>query len=122
MWLSRRVTGRGLVAAVVALMLLATVLLQLNLLGLTNFPIVRRERTERDEMLARVLSGVKNQCRFGDALVSAGQSRVSKGTDARLRSDRFARVYAASFGGTSEQERRRIRDACRAGLSHSSGE
>lgn len=114
--LSERARERGIVTLVIGLVLIAALLLELNLLGVTNFPIVRPQRTKRDAALARVLLGAKNQCRFGHALVSAGHPQASKRASI-LHPLRFARVYAQSFGGASEDERRRIERACLTGLS-----
>jgi hypothetical protein len=116
MTLSERARVRGGVFALLVVAVVVVVLLELNLLGITNFPIVRPQRTERDRALARVLLGAKNQCRFGHALVSAGNTHR-----ARIRPSRFARIYAQSFGGTTEGERDRIRQACLTGLSHRHG-
>ena len=105
---------RALTAAVLLLIVLA-VALELNLLGVTDFPFKTTDTSPRQERLTRVLRSAKSQCRFGNALVSAGATSGDGRSD-RVRSEGFARTYANSFAGTSDDERRQIRAACLQGL------
>jgi hypothetical protein len=112
-----RLTGppRWALTTVVCLLVVLATFLELNLLGVTDFPFeTPRSRSPRDERLTRVLRSAKSQCRFGNALVSAGAtSGQGRG---RVQPESFARTYANSFAGTTEEERRQIRAACLRGL------
>jgi hypothetical protein len=103
----------SLTAAVLLLVVLA-ISLELNLLGVTDFPFKTTDISPRQERLTRVLRSAKSQCRFGNALVSAGAARGRAGS--RVPPESFARTYANSFAGTTEDERRQIRAACLQGL------
>ena len=106
---------RALTMGVCLLVVLAT-FLELNLLGVTDFPFeTPRSRSPREERLTRVLRSAKSQCRFGNALVSAGVPG-SQGRGGEVRPERFANSYANSFAGTTEEERAQIRAACLQGL------
>ena len=105
---------RWALTTVVCLLVVLATLLELNLLGVTDFPFeTPRNRSPRDERLTRVLRSAKSQCRFGNALVSAG---AASGGPRRDRPESFARTYANSFAGTTEDERHQIRAACLQGL------
>ena len=106
---------RWALTTVVCLLVVLATLLELNLLGVTDFPFEPpRSRSPREERLTRVLRSAMSQCRFGNALVSAGE--MSSQTSRRGRPESFARTYANSFAGTTEDERRQIRAACLRGL------
>lgn len=112
-----RLTGppRWALTTVVCLLVVLATFLELNLLGLTDFPFkTPSSRSPREERLTRVLGSAKSQCRFGNALVSAGAARGQ--ARSRVRPESFARTYANSFAGTTEDERAQIRAACLQGL------
>lgn len=101
--------------AIVSLLVVLAVSLELNLLGVTGFPFKFTDTSPRQERLTRVLRSAKSQCRFGNALVSAGATSGGTRSD-RVRPESFARTYANSFAGTTEGEREQIRAACLQGL------
>ena len=106
---------RWVFTAIVCVLVVLALFLELNLLGVTNFPFKTVERSPRQDRLARVLRSAESQCRFGNALVSAGAAG-GRGRDREIRPVRFARSYANSFAGTTEDERVQIRAACLQGL------
>ena len=106
----------ALTAALLLLVVLA-VFLELSLLGVTDFPFKTTDTSPRQERLTRVLRSAKSQCRFGNALVSAGAAS-GDGRSARVEPVSFARTYANSFAGTTADERQQIRAACLQGLTN----
>jgi len=105
---------RWALTTIICLLVVLATFLELNLLGVTDFPFHTPNRSPRQERLTRVLRSAESQCRFGNALVSAGVTRGEAGS--RVRPERFARTYANSFAGTTEDERHQIRAACLRGL------
>lgn len=106
---------RWVSTAVVCVLVVLALFLELNLLGVTDFPFKNVERSPREDRLTRVLRSAESQCRFGNALVSAGVPG-GQGRDGEVRPERFANSYANSFAGTTEDERAQIRAACLQGL------
>jgi hypothetical protein len=90
-------------------------LIQLSLLGVTDYPFRASANRDSDTLFQRVLTGAEHQCRFGNALVSAGgPSRVDDRK--RIRPRDFAQTYAQSFSGISPRERERLEKACLQGF------
>ena len=113
--LSRKSRLLGIFVLVALLMSAAA--LELNLLGVTQFPFEtgRSSDSERDHSLSVVLRKAKAQCRFGSALASATRSR-RPASGRRSEVERFASTYARSIAGATRGERQQIREACLKGL------
>lgn len=106
---------RWVLTTLVCVLVALALFLELNLLGVTDFPFKTLDHSPRQDHLTRVLRSAKDQCRFGNALVSAGAAS-GEGRDGEVRPERFANTYANSFAGTTEDERAQIRAACLQGL------
>ena len=108
---------RWTLSGTVLLLVVLAVSLELNLLGVTDFPFKTTDPSPRQERMTRVLRSAKSQCRFGKALVSAGAASGG-GRSERVKPVSFARTYANSFAGTSADDRLQIRAACLQGLTN----